>query len=312
MTHFAYHSIKYKRAAMVALLFLIACTNAPAQLLRVTLAVSSRPSAYLSEWYRPQNGTVVITSANGVPSERSDIRVETEIMSSDGRIIYKLPYLQSELLQAAGNAVTFPLSSILQLQKGQFSDARLTNSFSNGGRLDAGQYSIRVRLWDGATEKALSEWTAEKVFLISSYQLPQLMQPADGKELDVHQANSAIIFRWTPMTPAPAQGLATYRIQICQVLPGHTPMQSLRSTPPIEDRLIKGATQYIWQPRLNVTTPDPVVTSQFIWTVQTLDEMDMPVPTADPSVEGRSQPYVFSFVSKTPTPDSIAVTINKR
>lgn len=268
-----------------------------AQMVRINLVMSARPSPYLQEWYRPQNGTAVLTSLSGAAMDRP-VRFETELLNSEGQVVYKLPYANSEVQQVSGNAATISLSNILQLQNGNFASPALMNSFSNGGKLSAGQYSIRTKAWDATEDVARSEWTAFKAFLIFSYQLPQLMQPADGRELEVHQANSYVIFRWTPLTPAVPQAAATYRIQIWQVLSGQTPMQSFRSTPPIEDRLIKGTTQFIWQPRLNMIAPEFAGTNQFIWTIQTLDEKDMPMETSDPAADGRSQPFVFYIVNK--------------
>lgn len=300
------HLIKNKnRVVLLLAICLIGCSVAAQY--RVTLNVNSRPSAYLSEWYRPVNGTVVITSLGMGPIDRP-VRFETEILNSDGQLVYNLPYKLSQQIAVSGNAGSLPLSDILQLQNGQFANPALANSFSGGGKLPSGQYTIRVRLWDAQEDLIRTEWTPSKPFLISSYQLPQLMQPADEKELEMHQANSVVIFRWTPLTPTIQGAVATYRIQIWQVLPDQTPMQTMRGIPPIEDRLIKGTTQFIWQPRLNMIVPEPAATNKFIWTIQTLDEKEMPVETADQSIEGRSQPFTFSFVNKNPKVAEVTVT----
>jgi len=286
------------KIALLLMFFLLLGGNVIAQMLRPNLVVNARPSAYLAEWYRPQNGMLVITSANGTSLDKVNIRIETELMNSDEQVIYSLSSTQSEVLQLSGNAANFTLDNILQLQKGNFSSAQMINSFSNGGKLEAGQYSIRIRIWDALEGIARSEWTVSKPLHIMNYQLPQLMQPADGKELEMRQANSYVTFRWTPLAPTMAQNVVSYRFQIWQVQPNQTPMQSLRSTPPIEDRIIKGTTQFIWQTRLNMIVPETAGTNQFIWTVQSLDEMGMPVATTDPLVEGRSEPFTFSLIDK--------------
>lgn len=296
------HSIykrNHQKSGIVFLGFMLLSASSFAQMLRPNLVVNARPSAYLAEWYRPQNGMLIVTAGNGTTMDKISIRIETELMNSDDQVIYTLPATQSEVLQLSGNAANFSLDNILQLHKGNFGTTQITNSFSNGGKLEAGQYSIRIRLWDAMEGIARSEWTVSKPFHIMNYQLPQLMQPADGKELGVHQANSYVTFRWTPLTPTMAQSVVSYRIQIWQVQTDQTPMQSMRSLPPIEDRIIKGTTQFIWQPRLNLVVPESTGTNQFIWTIQSLDEKDMPVATSDPSVEGRSQPFTFSFIDKT-------------
>lgn len=267
-----------------------------AQGIRVNLMVNSRPSAYLAEWYRPQNGTVVLSTLKGEEIEQTEIRFETELYNSDDQLVYSLPIVRSTPISVSGNVVTLPLSEILQLQNGQFADSRMMNSFAGGGKLPADQYTIRMRIWHGMEEYSLTEWTPSKPFIISSYTLPNLISPADEQELDIQKAKSVITFRWTPLTPSMAQSVASYRIQIWRVLPGQTPMQTMRSIPPIEDRLIKGTTQFIWQPRLSMMDDDPVETNQFIWAIQTLDEMDMPIETTDASINGYSEPAVFTVV----------------
>ncbi len=298
MIHSKYNIIKKIRSVFLVALTVFVCAQSSAQFVRINLTVASKPSAYLAEWYRPANGMVVLTALNGTAIEPSTIRFQTELYNSDGQLVYQLPYQQSQALQISGSAVTLSLDNILQLQNGSFANPQLMNSFSNGGKLPAGQYSIKLQGWEGTADKPKSEWTATKMFLIVNYQLPQLMQPADGKELELHQANSIVLLRWTPIAPSMQTAVPSYRIQIWQVLQNQTPMQSLRSTPPLEDHIIKGSTQFIWRPGLNMIADEPVATNQFIWTVQTLDEMGQPIATQDPVAEGRSQPFTFSFVNK--------------
>lgn len=296
-----------KKIKLIILFSWMICATAFTQVLRPNLVVSSRPTAYLAEWYRPQNGMLVISTGNGATLDKYNIRLETELINSDGQLVYKLPFQQSAVFALSGAVINFTLDNIIQLQNGNFNSSALNNSFSNGGKLAAGQYSIRIKIWDAVEGIERSEWTPSKIFHILNYQLPQLMQPADGKALEVHQANSFVTFRWTPLTPTLPQSAVSYRIQIWQVLTDQTPMQTMRSAPPIEDRMIKGSTQFIWQPRLNMVVPEPAATNQFIWTIQTLDEKEMPVETADASTQGISQPYVFSFSNKTQKTDTTSV-----
>ncbi len=289
-------TLKYNNRGLgviaLVMIMLLPLGEIMAQNLRVNLMVNSRPSAYLSEWYRPQNGMLILSTMKGEEVERMGVRFETEIMNEDDQVIYTLPVTTSMPVQVVGSTVTFPLSDVLQLQNGKFADARMMNSFAGSGKLAAGQYTMRVRVWHGAEEYQLSEWTPPKVFMIFSYQLPTLVVPADGQELDIHKAKSVITFRWTPVTADAS--VVKYRIQIWRVLPNQTPMQTMRSTPPIEDRLVRGTTQFIWRPQLNMIDDDVVETNQFIWAIQTLDEMDLPVETTDPSMNGYSEPAVFT------------------
>ena len=288
---------KGMKAILLVMLFSLLIGEASAQSFRVQLNVNSRPSAYLAEWYRPQNGIVVLTTMKGEEMDQTYIRFETEIYNIDEQLVYTLPVTNSSPFAASGNVMTLSLSDILQLQNGHFADSRMTNSFAGGGKLPSGQYTIRLRIWHGMEDYQITEWTPPKVFLINSYQLPTLIAPANEQELDMNKARSVITFRWTPLTPSIAQSVASYRIQIWRVLPDQTPMQTMRSIPPIEDRIVKGTTQFIWQPRLSMMDEDPVETNQFIWSVQTLDEMGMPVETTDPSMQGYSEPATFTVAN---------------
>ena len=289
-------------ANRLGMILLILATSFPlsglsAQFVRINLIVNSKPTAYLADWYKPQNGTVVLMAQKGGAIRETSLRFETELLNGDDQVVYKLQYQNSDVVTVSGDMATFPLSAILQLNNGVFTGSRLTNDFSSGGKLAAGQYSIRLRVWDGMKETAFSEWTPSKRFLISSYQLPQLMLPADGAILDKGKASSVIMFRWTPLTPSLPQAVTSYRIQIWQVLPGHTPMQTLRSVPPIEDKIVRGTTQFIWQPRVSLNDVEQLSTNKFIWTVQSLDEKGMPIESADLATQGISQPSVFTVAT---------------
>jgi hypothetical protein len=135
-----------------------------------------------------------------------------------------------------------------------------------------------------------------RTFFITSYQLPILMQPASGSTLDAHLAQNIIIFRWTNLIPS-SQELPQYRVQVFEILPGQTPMQAFRGNRPLLDEpAIKGTTQYIWRPNLPML--DSTANKQFIWTVQTLDAKEFPIPGMDMNTQGRSEPAIFSIVNQ--------------
>ena len=113
--------------------------------------------------------------------------------------------------------------------------------------------------------------------------------------LDAKQAQTAIIFRWTPVVPAQISPV-TYHIQIFEVLPTQTPVQALRSNQPLLDKEIKAATQFIWQPQLSFYSyadNDTKKPAKFIWTIQSLDKAGLPVTQTDGNGEGRSEPFIF-------------------
>jgi hypothetical protein len=119
------------------------------------------------------------------------------------------------------------------------------------------------------------------------------MKPYNEEVLDAKKAQTAIIFRWTPVVPRQTSPV-TYRIQVFEVLPTQSPVQALRSNQPLLDKEILAATQFIWQPQLSFLSNegDSLKLPAFIWTIQTLDK-GVPVTRTDGNGEGRSEPIIF-------------------
>jgi hypothetical protein len=120
------------------------------------------------------------------------------------------------------------------------------------------------------------------------------MKPYNEEVLDAKKAQTAIIFRWTPVVPRQTSPV-TYRIQVFEVLPTQSPVQALRSNQPVLDKEILAATQFIWQPQLSFLPYDGETKKlpTFIWTIQSLDKDRNPVTRTDGNGEGRSEPILF-------------------
>jgi len=88
-----------------------------------------------------------------------------------------------------------------------------------------------------------------KPFFLAATQLPVLMKPYNEEILDGNIAQTAITFRWTPLTPRTPNPV-TYRLQVFEILEYQTPMQALRANQPLLDQEVIGTTQYIWRPQL--------------------------------------------------------------
>ena len=133
-----------------------------------------------------------------------------------------------------------------------------------------------------------------KNFYLATTQLPILMKPYNEEVMDAKKAQTAIIFRWSPVVPT-QQSPVTYRIQVFEVLPTQSPVQALRSNQPLLDKEIVAATQYIWQPQLTFMPYDNETKKlpTFIWTIQSLDANHNPVTQTDGNGEGRSEPIIF-------------------
>ena len=143
-------------------------------------------------------------------------------------------------------------------------------------------------------DKVYAEQT--RAFFVTAYQLPVLMQPANGASLDARIAQNIVIFRWTSVVPAADQG-TRYRVQVFEILEGQTDMQAYRSNRPLlDEEAIRGSNQFLW--RTNLPMLDSTANSRFIWTVQTIDEKGQPLPTNDAFTQARSEPAVFTIYRK--------------
>ena len=120
------------------------------------------------------------------------------------------------------------------------------------------------------------------------------MKPYNEEVIDAKKAQTAIIFRWSPVVPTQPSPV-TYRIQVFEVLPIQSPVQALRSNQPLLDKEILAATQFIWQPQLSFLPYDEETKKlpTFIWTIQSLDANHNPVTQTDGNGEGRSEPLIF-------------------
>jgi hypothetical protein len=129
------------------------------------------------------------------------------------------------------------------------------------------------------------------------YQLPILLQPQHKAILAAEQARNVIIFRWTPLTPAPPpstiQTQTKYSLQVFEIQDGQNPMQAFRSNQPILNKEVTGATQFIWQPQLYLA--DSANNRKFIWTIQTIDSQGLGFNNG--VGDGRSEPSWFEIKS---------------
>ncbi len=186
----------------------------------------------------------------------------------------------------------FTIADALQLQNLTL-QGNLQNLLQRTGRLSAGQYQLMVEVMNAGGDIVRARQT--RPFSITSYQLPVLMQPANGSSLEARLAQNIITFRWTSLIPG-SPDLPQYRVQVIEILPGQTPMQAFRGNRPLLDETaIKGSTQYIW--KTNLPMLDSTANKQFIWTIQTLDARGLPIPGMDMNIQGRSEPAIFSIVN---------------
>lgn len=259
----------------------------------LNLALNSHPQPWLSQWGNPINGQMIISYSYGVSQGEALVKLRTTLIDESGNTIGTSNPSAARLISLKLGVNLFTMADALQLQNLNLS-GKILSTLQKTGRLAAGQYQLMVEVLDATGVAVLAHQTHP--FFITSYQLPLLMYPHDGAKLDAKIAQSLITFRWTGLIPNNAEP-PTYRVQVFEVLPGQTPMQAFRGNQPLLDATaLRGMTQYIWH--TNLAMIDTTSNYKFIWTVQTLDMEGQPIPSNDMTIQGRSEPAVFTIINQ--------------
>ncbi len=281
---------KYKLLLFIGILLFTQEIKAQIML---NLALNSRPQPYLSDWANPVNGQMIISFMQGPALDDPSVKLKTTLLDQSGSVLGVSNLNASRIYMLKPGVNQFTMADALQLQNLML-PGNVQNILQRTGRLAAGQYQLMVEIMNAAGDIVRAKQT--KPFFITSYQLPILMSPANGAGLDAHIAQNMITFRWTSIIPASSE-LTFYRVQVFEILPGQEPMQAFRGNRPVLDEpAIRGTTQFIWRPNLPML--DSTANRRFIWTVQSLDVNGLPVPSADMTSQGRSEPAIFNIVNQ--------------
>lgn len=270
-------------------LFIAACSMAQ---IKINLIVNAQPPAQLTEWGNRREVLTAIVAAQGVPSPFR-YKIKTEIKTLDGTVIGSVDLAKAPVFttNSTGTAVLVA-NDVMPLEFMVFT-GKYRTALERTGKLPADNYSICVQPVNTVDYVPVGEAQCRN-FYVASTQLPILMKPYNEQVLDAKVAQTAIIFRWSPVIPTQTSPV-TYRIQVFEVLPTQSPVQALRSNQPLLDKEILAATQYIWQPQLTFFPVDDETKKlpTFIWTIQSLDKDHNPVTRTDGNGEGRSEPVIF-------------------
>ena len=281
-----------KNSLLFFIMMLLAAGSVKGQI-TLNLALNSRPQPWLSEWGNSVNGIMVISYFQGTVQVDPNIKIRTTLINAGGTVIGTSNFNTAAIYVLKQGLNQFSMADALQLQN-LILQGSVKNLLQRTGRLLAGQYQLMIEITNRTGTVVQAQQTHP--FFITSYQLPVLMQPANGSELDAHIAESVILFRWTSLVPS-TQDIPVYRVQVFEILPGQTPMQAFRGNHPLLDaEAVKGTTQYIWRPDLPML--DSTANRRFIWTLQTFDANGQPVQSADNNNEGRSEPAIFTIVNQ--------------
>lgn len=280
-----------KRYSLLIAIMLLLFTQSILAQINLNLALNTRPQPWLADWANPINGAMIITYSPGPAINDPAIKIRTSLLNESGGVIGQSNINAARLYTLRPGVNQFTIADALQLQNLVLNGA-VQNLLKRTGRLAAGQYQLQVELMNTTGDVVRAKQA--RPFFVTAYQLPILMQPANGAELDAHVAQTIITLRWINLVPS-SQELPTYRVQVFEILPGQTPMQAFRGNRPLlDEQALKGTTQYIWRPNLPVI--DSAGNRHFIWTIQSLDINGQPIPTQDMNLQGRSEPAIFSIV----------------
>jgi len=252
------------------------------------LIMAAQPPAQLSEWGNRREVLTLILSAQG--SVAGQFKLKTEIKTQDGTVIGSADLAKTPVFTGNPAGTTLLVANDIMPLEFMVFTGKYKTSLQRTGKLPADNYTLCVQPVRPADYVPVGGVKC-KSFYLATTQLPVLMKPYNEEVLDVKLAQTAITFRWTPVVPTQTSPV-TYRLQVFEVLPTQSPVQTLRSNQPLLDKERLSATQYIWRPQLSLINDDSSKL-KFIWTIQTLDKAGNPVTQTDGNGEGRSEPIIF-------------------
>jgi hypothetical protein len=240
-----------KLITSIAAIFIVITTIAQVKFNFAIL--NTQPPAQLSEWGNRREVLTLIASGQPGAPGGGQFKIKTEIKTTDGTVVGNADLAKTPVftLNSTGTPTILFANDVMPLEFMVFT-GKYKTSLERTGKLPAGNYIICARPVNIIDYTPLGEEQC-KGFYLASAQLPILMKPYNEEVLDAKKAQTAIIFRWSPVVPTQTSPV-TYRIQVFEVLPTQSPVQALRSNQPLLDKEILAATQYIWQPQISFIT----------------------------------------------------------
>lgn len=259
---------------------------------QITTALTvNQPSATLSEW-ATSNSTIIYVVDKSAATPNQQAVIKAELKTANGTVVATKDLAKAQVYTLTAGTRIFYAKDVVPLETMIFSGSYKT-TFEKTGQLPAAAYQLSVQLVEPGTFRVLSTLQT-RLFNLAAVQLPYLITPVNNVSLDAKKAETAIIFRWTPILPK--QDQPYYRLQVFELLPFQQPLQALRGNQPILDQLLRNQTQYIWRPQLFFSTD--TIAKKFIWTIQTLNASQQPYMPTNGNGESRSEPFVF-FINPT-------------
>lgn len=287
--------------------------------INTNLVVVPQPQGSLINWGTKEL-TYIITNQTGATRQAI---IKAELKTVDGTLAGGTNLALAKVRAIGPGNLILYAADVIPLDVMVF-NGKFKTSLEKTGKLPAGNYQLCVRLVTPVDFIPISEERCRN-FTLASFQLPIPMMPANEEVIEAEKAQTAIIFRWTPITPRPAE-LIKYIVTIFEVLDKQTPMQALRSNQPLLTKEIIGTTQYIWQPQLSFIKTkiwtdsselakykieksgdqheyadgkralDSIDATTYIWTIQTIDSRGVPFGDGNVNGDGVSEPNIFTVI----------------
>ncbi|MCM4167507.1 hypothetical protein KCTC52924_00994 [Arenibacter antarcticus] len=253
-----------KKIILVLLFIISAAWSVQAQL-QVTLNVDSNPTPELSEWVN-RNNLAILTVTNPTDKFMPEYRIRVSLLLNGEMKLTtdeSVPYMVAEF-----GTETFLADELIPYNAVQFVDAGFKDKIGRTGMLPPGSYSFCVELLNREGRSLTVPQQICRPMIITDYQMPELLSPIDGQEIDPLLINS-LMFKWTPLVPIPdpRTGL-TYLIAISEVQPGQTPSQAFGVNYPIIEEEVRTGTQFIWP--IDIEAPEE--DKQYVWGIKPMTE----------------------------------------
>lgn len=290
---------------LIFILYILCISATSFAQVNTNLVLAATPPANLAEWGNRRE--VLTYIINSQPGLSFPVIVKTEIKTTDGTVIGTTDLARARQFFLSASTTILYATDVVPLENMIFT-GKYKSSLDRTGKLPADNYTLCVQLVRPVDYTPVSAVIC-KSFYVAALQLPILIKPYNEEVLDGKIAQTAIIFRWTPVVPRLMEPI-TYRLQVFEILQFQNAVQALRSNQPLLDQEITGVTQYIWRPQLSFISESPgndkdstlkksikdktkLPLSKFIWTIQSLDSKGNPVTQTDGNGEARSEPFLF-------------------
>jgi hypothetical protein len=257
------------------------------------LTLQARPTSKLSEW-ATRNEVMQYSCLLQGSVTSMQVKIKAEFRDASGTVLGNANLANLPITTILNGVNILFAKDVLLLQYFTFTPS-VQKALNQNGRLPEGNYQLCLQLVTTTDYKPVSAEVC-KSFFVTSYLMPVLILPANNSKLPVEKAKTAIIFRWTPLSPQPTT-LVNYRLQVFEILDEQTAMQAFRANQPLLNTDVIGTTQYIWTPQMDMLHccggADSLRGKKFIWTIQTLDTEGTGFNNG--VGDGRSEPYIFTI-----------------